>query len=472
MEGVTIFKLLNLIIKLNDEERKTMGTHEMFSNVREMIKKDADYIKIEDQKVCKKQLHSLICITADTALDSLQGLDHTNKGMSNYLKNIVTAGKVVEPLKASATLCALGNADLTYTESEGLTELKRALVELRDVYCAGVEAGKDYDAMNEMSDHLVFLQSLSHIVCTFMIAKYGSESGVGEHFGCNVQDIPTTLSEATTDHSASFEEDSDGVDGLEQFTHLNTMLQGLEEFHAAGGYVEVAKQTFAQRYVTGVMISRGILPTNIEGNEGAMWDKIKAAMLKAFQVVKDGLVAVKENYFDNSLKEMADDIKSASDANKKALAAVERKDATLTDSAKAGINRLSAATGNDNIKSAVASLTDVSSAPGVIDKLMAEFTTVYNGASALEKTFNEVDSDVKALESSVSSDTPGDDDKEAISVKKAAITEKSKEARAKFDDLKKQLATQRKTVGAISKAIKGITPSIFYAEKKEGDSNE
>jgi len=472
MEGVTIFKLLNLIIKLNDEERKTMGTHEMFTNVREMIKKDADYIKIEDQKVCKKQLHSLICITADTALDSLQGLDHTNKGVSNYLRNIVETSKVIEPLKASATICALGNADLTYTENEGLDALKGALTKCRDFYCAGVEAGKDYDALNEMADHLVFLQSLSQIICTFMIAKYGSESGIGEHFGCNVQDIPTDLGEATTDHSETFEADTASVDGLEQFTHLNTMLQGLEEFHAAGGYVEMANQTFAQRYVTGVMISRGILPADIGGNEGAMWDKIKSAMLKAFQVVKDGLVAVKENYFDNSLKEMADDIKSSSDANKKALAAVERKDATLTDSAKAGINRLAAATGNDNIKSIVGTLTDVSSAPGVIDKLMAEFTKVYNEASTLEKTFNEVDSDVKALESSVSSDAPADDDKEAISVKKAAITEKSKEARAKFDDLKKQLSVQRKTVGAISKAIKGITPAIFYAEKKEGDSNE
>ena len=195
-------------------------------------------------------------------------------------------------------------------------------------------------------------------------------------------------------------------------------------------------------------------------------------MLKAFQVVKDGLVAIKENYFDKSLQEMADDIKEAADANKKALAAVEQKDAVLTDSAKAGIERLAAATGNDGVKSAVGNLSNVSSAPGVIDKLMSEFTTVFNEGQALEKTFNEVDSDIKALESSISSDTPADGDKEAISVKKAAINEKSKEARAKFDDLKKQLAAQRKTAGAIAKAIKGITPSIFYAEKKEGGNDE
>lgn len=470
MEGVTIFKLLNLVISLSNDERAIIGTHEMFNNVRDIIKKDADYINVEDEKVCKQQLTSLICITADNALDYLTGLQHTNKGISNYLQNIIESNKLIDPIKASATICALGNADLTYTERLGLDVLKSALAELKDMYCLFVNEGKDYNALNEVADRLVFLATLAQIVCTFMISKYGSEVGVGEHFGCNVKEVPTDLSAKDTDHSESFEPDE--VEGTEQFDHFATMLQGLEEFHAAGGYVSTEQQSYAQRYLMGVMMSRGIISDRIDGNEGAVWDKVKAAMLKAFQVVKDGLVAIKENYFDKSLQEMADDIKEASEANKKALAAVEQKDATLTDSAKAGIERLAAATNNDGVKTAVGSLTTVSSAPGVIDKLMTEFTTVFNKGTELEKTFNEVDSDLKALESSVSGDVPADGDKEAISVKKAAITEKSKETREKFDGLKKELADQRKVAGAIVKAIKGITPGIFYAEKKEGASDE
>lgn len=468
MEGVTIFKLLNLVISLNDDERAIIATNDMFNNVREVISKDASFINVEDVKACKQQLTSLILITADNALDYLNGLEHTNKGMSNYLRNIVETRKVIDPLKASATLCALGNADLTYTEREGLDCLKSVLAETKEMYCLFVSEDKDYPSLNEAADRLVFLTVLAQIVCTFMVSKYGSEVGVGEHFGCNVKQVATDLSDKDTDHSESFEEEA--VDGLEQFSHLAVLLQGLEEFHAADGVA--TQQSYAQRYLVGVMISQGHLPADIGGNEGAVWDKVKAAMLKAFQVVKDGLVAIKENYFDKSLQEMADDIKEAADANKKALAAVEQKDAVLTDSAKAGIERLAAATGNDGVKSAVGNLSNVSSAPGVIDKLMSEFTTVFNEGQALEKTFNEVDSDIKALESSISSDTPADGDKEAISVKKAAINEKSKEARAKFDDLKKQLAAQRKTAGAIAKAIKGITPSIFYAEKKEGGNDE
>lgn len=471
MVDISILKLLNLIVRLSDEERSLISTHDMFSNVRALVAKDADYIKVEDEKVCRKQLKSSIQCLAQCALDHLTGITATNKGMSNYISRLLDEHKVTDPIKIASAICALGNADLTYEVEDGVTKLRNHISETAQLYCEGVDGDEDYLWLNKFADNLVLYLSIAQIVCTFMIAKYGSESGVGEHFGQNVADTPTDLGNADDDHSNQFVEELAGTESHALFEHFSLIVEGLETF-AVNGWGDAKEHTYAQRYTVGLLVANDILPTNVEGLEGATWDKIKAGFVKAFKVIRDGLVSMKENYFDKSLEEMADDLKSASDENKKALGAVSQKDAVLTESAKTGIARLAEATGNDEIKTIIGSLTNVASAPGVIDKLMAVFTKVYNESQEIQKQFNEVDSNLKDLESKASSNSPDDDDKEAISVAKQAITEKSKQVRDQFDELKKKLSDQRKQVGAISKAIKGIVPGIFYAEKKEGEKNE
>lgn len=471
MVDISILKLLNLIVRLSDEERGLISTHDMFNNVRALIAKDADYIKVEDEKVCRKQLKSSIQCLAQCALDHLTGITATNKGMSNYISRLLDEHKVTDPIKIASAICALGNADLTYEVEDGVTKLRNHISETAKLYCEGVDGEEDYLWLNKFADNLVLYLSIAQIVCTFMIAKYGSESGVGEHFGQNVADTPTDLGNADDDHSNQFSEELAGTESYSLLEHYSLIIEGLETF-ALQGWGDAKDHTYAQRYAVGMLVANDILPANVEGAEGATWDKIKAGFVKAFKVIRDGLVSMKENYFDKSLEEMADDLKTASDENKKALAAVTQKDAVLTESAKIGIARLAEATGNDEIKTIVSSLTNVASAPNVIDKLMTVFTKVYNESQEIQKQFNEVDSNLKDLESKTNSNSPDDDDKEAISVAKQAITEKSKQVRDQFDELKKKLSDQRKQVGAISKAIKGIVPGIFYAEKKEGEKNE
>lgn len=469
MVDISILKLLNLIVNLNEEERNTVSTHEMFGNVRDLIARDADYIKVEDKKICIKQLRSSVQCLAQNALDHLTGITATNKGMSNYISRLLDDHKVNDPIKIASAICALGNADLTYDVTQGIEKLRAHIEDTCRIYCeaAGTEEG-EYQKLNKFADNMVLYLNIAQVVCTFMIAKYGSEVGVGEHFGQNVADTPTDLGKVDDDHSNQFVEELAGTESHALFEHYDLILSGLEAF-AVNGWTDPKEQTYAQRYAVGAMIANDIIPQTVHGLEGATWDKIKAGFVKAFKIVRDGLVTMKENYFDKSLEEMADDLKKSADENKKALAAVTQKDAVLTESAKAGIGRLAEATGNDEIKSIVGSLTNVASAPGVIDKLMTIFTKVYNGSQEIQKQFNDVDKNLKDLESKTNSNSPADDDKEAISVAKQAITEKSKEVREQFDELKKKLAEQRKQVGAISKAIKGIVPGIFYAEKKEGE---
>lgn len=471
MVDISILKLLNLVVGLDEGERKIIASHDMFSNVRGLIARDADYINVEDEKVCIKQLKSSIMCLTQCTLDHLTGLTATNKGMSNYLSRLLDDHKVTDPIKIASAICALGNADVVYDSVDGLTKLRNHIADTEKVYFEAIDEKEEYSKLNKLADNLSLYLSIAQVVCTFMIAKYGSEMGVGEHFGQNVKDTPTELGKADDDHSDSFVQELSGTESHALFEHYTVIIEGLETF-ALNGWGDPKEHTDAQRYAVGMMISNDILPVNVEGVEGAVWDKIKAGFVKAFKIIRDGMVTMKENYFDKSLEEMADSLKEAADENKKALNAVTQKDAILTESAKAGITRLAEATGNDEIKTIVGGLSNVASAPSIIDKLMSVFAKVYNESQEIQKNFNDVDKNLKELESKASSNSPDDEDKEAISVAKQAITEKSKEVRQQFDDLKKKLAEQRKQVGAISKAIKGIVPGIFYAEKKEGEKNE
>lgn len=470
MEGVNILNLLNLVICLNDDERKTIEENIIFKPIIDKLRNSADYIEIGNEKACGKQLKSVVSHLTQTALDHLSGITATNQGIANYITKLLDEHRVmVDGVKLASIICALGNNDTTYTVTQGIEKLVSWIKGTEQTYHKAIEDKEELEKLNVLADQLVMQVTLSQILCTYMIAKYGSETGIGEHFCQNVKETPTDLGEADTDHSEAFEAEVAGNEIYSLFESYERIIDGLESFIQADGYVPIEQQTFNQRYTLGVLISHGIIMTEHQGMEGAMWDKVKTGLQKAFKIVRDGLTALKENYFDKSLEEISDDLKASADENKKALNAVEKKDAVLTDSAKKGITVLGNKTNNPDIVTAIASLTNVGSAPGVIDKLMAVFSTVYGAASKMQTEFNEVDANLKTLESGVNSGAPDDDDKEAMSVKKAAMSEKSKEVKAQFDELKKKLSDQRAQVSAIAKAIKGIKPGIFYAPK-EGTS--
>jgi len=466
MEGINILNLLNLFISLSEDERTTISDNDLFKPIMDKIRKDADYINVGDKKLCGKQLKSIISGLTQTALDHLTGITATNKGISNYIINLLDKERVEDGVKLASIICALGNANTDYTVTEGIEKLIESTKGLEIAYHKAVDDEEEYDRLNTLANCLVQQVTLTQIICTYMIAKYGSESGISEHFCQHVETTPTDLSTKEEDHSEVFEEEVAGNEHISLLNHYGMLLDGLEEFAKADGYVPINQQSFNQRYTMGVMISHNIIPTYYQGMEGAMWDKVKTAMQKVFKVVRDGLTAMKENYFDKSLEAIADDLKKAADENKKALNAVPQKDAQLTETAKKGITNLAAKTNVPDISSAVSGLSTVATASGVIDKLMIVFNKVYGEASQLQTEFNAVDANLKTLEGGVNSGTPDDDDKEALAVKKEAMNEKTKEVKAQFDELKKKLSDQRAQVSAIAKAIKGIKPGIFYAEKE------
>jgi len=473
MGDISILKLLNIFIRLSKEERETIVESDMFANVRALLDKSAEYINVSDSKACIKQLRGIVSCITQCTLDHLTHITATNKGMSNYILRSLEKQKEVslDPIKFAATLCALGNAGTEYNDTNGINGLIAEIRNNEHCYLKTIEENGDFELLDKYADRLYFHYAIAQAVCTFMVAKYGSVEGVGEHFGQNVKDIPTDLAE-TAEGTAkdTFTEDVAGNESIELFDLYGTILTGVEHLITRDPSAYV-KATHEQQYAIGVLMSYNIVTPNVEGLEGATWDKVKAGFVKAFKIVRDGLVTIKENYFDKSLEETADQLKESADENKKALNAISQKDAVLTESAKAGITRLGEATGSDEIKTIIGGLSNVSSAPGVIDKLMGVFTKTYNETQELQKEFNTVDKNLKQLESQVN-DAPGDDDKEAIAVKKQAITEKSKETRDQFDDLKKKLGDQRKHVTAIAKAIRGITPSIFYAPKADDNKDE
>lgn len=469
MNQITLLKLLNVMVSLSDDERETIAENILFDNIRNMIAKDADYIKVGDKKVCVKQLKSTIGSIEQSTLDYLSGITCTNKGMSRFISRVLDKEQQTDPVKIASTLTAIGNNDTVYDCPNGIDKLKAHIKSNTVYYYRSIDDNESYQHLNIFANNLYLYTVLSQILCTFMVAKFGSESGVPEHFGVNVLEIPLDFAKSNEELTDNFDvvENIEGAEQLALFDHYQTLITGIESFINADKYPTETEQTEAQRYTIGVMLANDLFKAPVEGLEGALWDKAKAGFTKVLKVIRDGLVALKTNYLDKSIDEIADDVKEAADANKKALNAIQEKDAVLTDSAKAGITKLAENTNNEQVKSAISGLSNVGNASSTIDKLLSVFTTVYNETQSLQGDFNKVDANLKALENQTTASGPDDDDKQALSVQKEAISEKSKEVRDQFDELKKKLADQRKAISAIAKAIKGITPSIFYAKKEE-----
>lgn len=466
MIELTMIKLMNLLVTLDQKERETILNHEDFKSIRDCMKKDGDFINLEDEKALRKQLVSIINIASDYWLDHLVNVPYVNKGISNYVVRSLSDVRINDPIRIASAICALGNADTHYDNDKGVICLIEHINNLKCIYTEAVvgEDKETYATLNKFAEGIYHAGILAQAICTFMVAKYGSCKGVGEHFGQNVEEVSTNISDTPESVTDTFTGDITPapIDGLETYPIL---LEGLEQFINADSYTPTANQTYQQRYVIGVMISQGIMPTMTDGMEGAIWDKVKVGFTKAYQMIKDGLAAIKENFFDKSLEEMQTDTQAVADANKKALQAVTEKDAVMPDNVKTSLNNLADATNNDDIKTAVSGLNDVSAASGVIDKLLTVFTSVYNETATLKKEFDEIDSGIKELESQ-SNNAPDDTDKDALAVKKAAISEKTKEMKDKFTELKSKLAAQRAQLNAITKAIKGITPAIFVKAKE------
>lgn len=461
MIDINLLKLLNALVVLEESERKVIYTSNDFKDIREQL---SPYVSLKDDKDLIKQIETIILMFKDYYLNHIDCIKHTNLGISNYLSKLSDLRtKTYKPLELTATICSLGNADTNYSVATGISNFKEFIISVSERYLELLDVKiKDLDKLNACVDAMDKIQTLSNAVVTFMIAKYGSANGGSEHFGVNVESISTDLAESNDDVVDSFNvilEDPTTND----LDHYGTMIEGLEH------YVTNPNKDFsyAQRYLNGVLISHGVRLNNIEGNEGAIWDKVKTGLQKAYVIIRDGLTAMKENYFDKSLQVIADETSDAANANKKALNAVSAKDATLADKVKGSIKRLGDNTKNQDVINALSGLSTVTDAPNVIDKLMIAFTKVINEGTELEKEFNQIDSDLKALESSTTSDTPDDEDKEAIQIKKQAISTKSKELKDSFNELKTKLNLQRTNASAISKAIKGITPSIFVAPNSE-----
>lgn len=466
MIDISLLKLLNTLLVLNKDERETIFTSDEFKDIRESI---TPYVTLSEAKDIKKQINTAVMIACDYWLDYIDCLTHTNQALSNYIDNFLTDNKPYSPMVIASAVCSLGNASTEYDVPAGLAHLKESICKLKTGYMECVDGEThDLDQLNDIVDRLDRIGVLCQALCTFMVAKYGSAKGVGEHFGQNVEERPTDLGEATTIDAEVFAiGEIQGTESFNTFDHYSTMVSGLEQFINAEQYTPYAQQSYDQRYLSGILMCNGLNLDRLAGQEGAVWDKVKTGMQKAYQMIRDGLVAMKENYFDKSLQEIADATKTAADANKKALNAVSEKDAAIPDNVKASVTRLAQDTGNDAAVTAVSGLSTVSDASNVIDKLMIVFTASFNASTELQKEFDQIDSDLKALESSTTSGSPDDEDKDAIQVKKAAISEKSKELKDRFNELKTKLANQRKEINAISKAIKGITPGIFVAPKKE-----
>lgn len=458
MVEISEFKLLNMLLTLSAQERAVIAHDETFDNIRSAISRQGSFFDIESEKEIAKQLETSVKVVGDCIMDHLCFVKHTNQAMSNFIKNqISNATPHTNPIKIASVICALGNAEGDVDVSEGLGCLLKRIGELKEDYFHAIENREPLEALNLLADQLVEVFYICQAVTTFTMAKYGAVKGVGEHFGQNVAETPSDTGDAATDHTDTFKEDTDNsVDGME---HLLTLLIGAEHFIQG-----TETPTYEQRYALGVI---GYDLERIDGMEGAMWDKVQAGLKKLFENIKTGLVSIKENYLDKSIEAIADDVRETADVNKKAINASKEKSAVLNETAKAGINNLAAKTGNEEIKTIAATLTTLGTASGVIDKLLVVFNKKYSEAQALQTEFNNVDKMVRDLEKESGGTPPSDEDKEAISVKKAAMTEKSKELNAKFTELKKKFAAHRKEVAAIAKAIKGIVPGIFTIVKEE-----
>lgn len=246
-----------------------------------------------------------------------------------------------------------------------------------------------------------------------------------------------------------------------QLDHPILIIEGLEDLFNGD-------KTEAAEYVRGVVMARSDGFSSVEGNEGPIFDGIKAMGNKALEAITDAFEAIKETISPTDTKELADKIVRIGERNKESLAGMKNLSIPINEKAMKGIRALAeGADTTGKMERIVSRLNNAAGASKVIDDLLDYLDDEITNNGDLNDTLSDTESSIKDLKKSASQLPKSDEsNKEAVAEAKQNIKESIAEAKDAMKELKIQIKDHKAKVKAIKKAVSGITPAIFYDADK------
>lgn len=358
------------------------------------------------------------------------------------------------PHQIAALICAYGNK-VAEKESQGgvnlwIEQAQQLIESMREKIDSG-EVG----ALNYYVRDLTYAEHILQLVDVFVTAHNGMLAGMEEYAPADYNDVyPLYVPDFTTGVECG------GHQGCEcgcQLTHPIQVLEGLEDL------LNGREGTEAARYTAGVFFANDIRLVAYQGNEEGVFDSIKEAGTKAYEWIKEALSSFFELFSSEAAEETSKEAEEVSEANKKAIQAMEKKDVQINDAAKKGITALAASIDSTGaVGRVVAKLTTPASASAVLDGLQAILNKQLGKQSKLGEKLSAAQAALDELKAANSkAATAKGDNKDVAANVKSNVSEKIAKAKEKVAEVRKAAGEQKKFVSGIKKCIKGIGPKIF-----------
>lgn len=362
----------------------------------------------------------------------------------------------------SVQVCVAGNRrgprDKTCGVYNLLNEAERRLDILERVTGPGNMALVCYQ---EHVFNLGYIKKILDLVDTFVTCSAGMLLGVPEY-------SPSSLEERTEPPEPDF-----SIDGMEcqenseclcgcQMQHSLDLLEGMEDFLAG-------KNTQAVQYLIGAAQANDIYLLRVEGNEGAVFDKIKEMGKKAWETLSTSVKALVESFEDGDDDEKLKAAEAMVENNKKAFQAMKSTPAKINSTAEGSMITLAGNIDNsDATKTIVAGLKTPNDGPKTLDGLLGVMGKAISSGGAIRVKLAEAQKALADLKTATDGANKGDEEnKEVVAGNKEKVTEAITEAKEAIKAVKAELTLHNKLMNGLKKLISGISPKIFISEEVE-----
>lgn len=390
--------------------------------------------------------------------------------IDDYLKNVyyrMMRGEFETPKTLAMCICGMGNKGGSMDQTHGtelfLDEAAATLGRLV-MYYEGKQALTVED-LQQCIQRLEYTEKVLELTDVFVTSRLGSMLGAPEYSPAQLEDV------------AEAADPDFGVDGLEcgsstdclcgcQLEHPLQVIQGMEDF--LNGVESPARE-----YFIGVAGANNIRLEGYTGNEGPVFDAIKDVGEKAWNALTASLKAIKEMFSSSDSSAKVEAAGEAAENNKKALAAMKDTAAVINDKARDGIQKLADSIDpSGKMKNLVSQLRTPKDAPKVIDALMGLMSKEATNNGAVGKQLDTAATSITELKSATSAANGDESNKDVVAAKKTKVNDKVKASKEAIKDVKFELAAHTKLMQGIQKAIAGISPKIFIADKSKDEGNK
>ena len=392
-----------------------------------------------------------------------------NEVLNQFLLDLgkLTDNADYRPIRdVSILICALGNKGGDFSEDDGvesLIEMAKGILEKYLTLGEGELPDQSDEVYRADSRRLEYLERVLGLVDVFVTSHAGMRAGLEEYAPVDYNYLnPVEVTDWVSGVECSQQEDCSCGCVMD---HPLRLLQGIED------YLEGYMDTPDALYFEGVARANNIRLELMTGNEGPVFDSIKAMAKKAYEAVMEAWKTVSE-WFSASEDDKNTETVDKADDNKKAIQGMQDKGVAINDAAKRGIQALAEKIDpSGNIKAIVLRLTGPSSAPGVIDSLLGELNKHGVTGKELQEEKKKAEEALAELKKASESTNGNDENKEAVATVRTDVNEKVKNAREAVGNAKKTIRSHNAITKGIRKAIEGITPHIFVTSDANSGGN-